>query len=182
VENSPRISKLNSTSYAYLGCADTHVHSNDEKTKKNVSRNVLSNSKISRPIAGEVKQEHWLLSNITGKPPQITPYPNQSFTLENLLPPVQQAPKNSSGEFHIKYQIPNKNCKYQIFTSNVKQTHIKSIMTIYNQTQSYPRLVSPSSGNNFSDGDHRTKSSKPKIRAFPRSCQPQHEAVTRSQQ
>jgi hypothetical protein len=112
-KNSSSISKLNSTSYTYLGHADTVNHTNGSTNTSVVSSSVPPTHRISRPITGEVPQGGRQISNIIGKPhpnANTTNHIALSFTLEDLLPPAQQAPKNSSGEFIN--QMSNAKFKY----------------------------------------------------------------------
>jgi hypothetical protein len=136
VENSSSISKLNSTSYTYLGHVD-FVHSASGSTLSSVVQSMASPiQKISRPIAGELPQDDHRPLNIIGKSfsPTSGNHPTMlHITLEDLLPPVQQAPKNSSGEFDSTTQIsiiqitnPNVKFKYQIQTvSYIVPIHFK---------------------------------------------------------
>jgi hypothetical protein len=116
VENSVSIPKLNSTSYTYLGCANASKNTSGIPNTRVVSPSAPLVCRVARPVEGENNQsEEMKLSNIIGKTNKIpisetTP----SFTLEDLLPPVQQAPIKHSGESQMQfYKFKNTNYKYK---------------------------------------------------------------------
>ncbi len=120
MEDSSSISKLNSTSYTYLGRADLITSTSGLAPSSIDLSRAPTVQKISRPIAGELPQDDKKLSNIIGKNFSNTNHPTTlHITLEDLLPPVQQAPKNSSGEFIVKLQMSN----IQISNSNIIFKH-----------------------------------------------------------
>jgi hypothetical protein len=96
-----------------------------------ISNSALPISHVSRPIAGEVKQDDQKISNIIGKPIKFKTYYQSSFTLEDLLPTVQQAPKNTPGEFQIKCKLPNDmRIQIQIQISQLTQSPYLTILII----------------------------------------------------
>jgi hypothetical protein len=105
VENSSSHSKLNSASYMYLGRADPLIITSDFPFISVDKSHISAPQRVLRPIAGVLPQDDRNLSKITGKPLQNTntEYSTaQEITLENLLPPIQKAPKNTSGESNIQ--------------------------------------------------------------------------------
>ncbi len=117
MEDSSSISKLNSTNYTYLGRANPITSTSGLASSSVVLSRAPPIQKISRSIAGELPQHDKWLSTIKGKNSSTTNHlTTLHITLEDLLPPVQQEPKNSSGEFNVKLQTSN----FQITDSNVK--------------------------------------------------------------
>jgi YHS domain-containing protein len=115
VENRVSVPKLNPTSYTYLSCADSSNFTSGKAISRVVSPGVSRAPRVTRPIAGEkLQDEEKKLSNIIGKTYHFpNNHSNPSFTLADLLPPVQRAPTKPSGEFN-----PNSNANYQITTTN----------------------------------------------------------------
>ncbi len=122
MEDSSSNSKLNSTSYTYLVCGNPITSTGGLASSSVVLSSAPPPQRVFRPIAGNLPQDDRQLSKIIGKDSQITytvhPYVLPS-KLEDFLPPVQQAPKNSSGEFVNSISNTNDNFfgtkfKYQI--------------------------------------------------------------------
>jgi hypothetical protein len=118
VENSVSIPKINSTNYTYLGCANVSKNTSGIPNTRVVSPSAPLVCRVARPVAVENNQsEEMKLSNIIGKTNKIPiSKTTSSFTLEDLLPPVQQAPIKHSGESNLKckfYRFKNTNYKYK---------------------------------------------------------------------
>ncbi len=97
--------KLNSTSYTYLGCADSPIIPRKPSFGNVVSPSFPADNRVLHPIAGKLPQDEKTLSKIIGKihhTCQNKPAQDLTFTLEDLLPPKQQAPQNSPGEFQTQ--------------------------------------------------------------------------------
>ncbi len=112
------IAKLKSASYTYLGRANSS-NITSELPKPRVDYNcLLPPKRCPRLVAGEFLQDDGQITKILGKQQNnkstdlLAP---TALKLEDLLPPKQQMPENSQGEFKykVKYKYSN-NIQLQI--------------------------------------------------------------------
>ncbi len=127
--HSPSFSKLNTSNFTYLGRADSVSLSSSCKYSSVFCSSPVHFSQVVKPIAcaPAPKKIDLKALQLPGKQKLSAPLlsePYQGFNLGAILPEIQRAPVNNSGEYKPS------NIKYQNFN---KQTEFKTHQKILNQ-------------------------------------------------